>query len=55
MDTRVGGQTGLLGTARVTGTVARVSSQIGLLGSVGVTETATKSRETPAGLTRLAT
>jgi hypothetical protein len=41
MDTWVSGQTGLLETAEVTGTVARVSRQIGLLGSVRVTETTT--------------
>jgi hypothetical protein len=41
MDTRVGGQIGLLGTTGVTGTAAQVSRQIGLLGSAGVTERAT--------------
>jgi hypothetical protein len=36
-------------------TTARVSRQIGLLESARVTKIATRSRETPAGLTRLAT
>jgi hypothetical protein len=41
MDTQVGRGIGLLGTAKVTGTVAQDNRQIGLLGSAGVTETAT--------------
>jgi hypothetical protein len=36
MDTRVGGQTGLLGTAEVTRTTTRVGGQTGLLGTAGV-------------------
>jgi hypothetical protein len=51
--TRVGGQTGLLRTAGVTGTAARGIRQIELLRSAGVTETATRSREILAKLHKI--
>jgi hypothetical protein len=55
MDTRVGAQTRLLGTAGVTGMAALVSRQIRLLGFARVIERATRSWETLAELTRLVT
>jgi hypothetical protein len=44
-----------LGIARVTRTVAWVGRQISLLASARVMETATRSQDTPVGLTGLAT